>query len=249
MPPRSPRRLPAPHGAGEGARVLVADVDPDEAERTAAAPRERGFGAASGCDVAGRASAETAVAHAVHTFGSLDVLVDDAAHRTPDAPRFEDEPDDAWATDLGVTLTGAYRCCRAALEHLAALGRGAIVNVGSVNGPRDFGEHASSAAEAGRVSLLCTLAGQAGPRGVRVGLVAPGTVRTRARAGREAEPEAARRLHPLGRVGEPEDVVAAVAFLASREAARIAGIILAVDGGVTAVDSGFRQAPGEPPPR
>ncbi|MFD7704894.1 SDR family NAD(P)-dependent oxidoreductase [Streptomyces caelestis] len=236
--------------AGEGARVLVADVDPDEAERTAAALRERGSDAdAIGCDVADGASVEAAVAHAVHTFGSLDVLVNNAAHCTPDAPRFEDEADDEWATDLDVTLTGAYRCCRAALSHLAASGRGAIVNVGSVNGLQDFGNHAYSAAKAGLVSLTRTLAGHAGPRGVRVNLVAPGTVRTRAWAGRDAELEAARRLYPLGRVGEPEDIAAAVAFLASRDAAWITGTTLAVDGGITAVNSGFRQALGGIRPR
>ncbi|MFI1421504.1 SDR family NAD(P)-dependent oxidoreductase [Streptomyces sp. NPDC020731] len=236
--------------AEEGARVLVADVDPDEAERTASALRERGPGAESfACDVTDRASVEAAVAHAVDAFGSLDVLVNNAAHCTPDASRFEDEPGDEWATDLDVTLTGAYRCCRAALPHLAASGRGAIVSVGSVNGLQDFGNHAYSAAKAGLISLTRTLAGHAAPRGVRVNLVAPGTVRTRAWAGRDAELEAARRLYPLGRVGEPEDIAAAVAFLASRDAAWITGTTLVVDGGITAVNSGFRQALGEAAPQ
>ncbi|WP_309059633.1 SDR family NAD(P)-dependent oxidoreductase [Streptomyces sp.] len=229
--------------AEEGARVLVADVDPAEAERTASALRERGLGAeAAACDVADRASVEAAVAHAVDAFGSLDVLVNNAAHCTPDAPRFEDEPDEEWARDLDVTLTGAYRCCRAALPHLAASGRGAIVGIGSVNGLQDFGNHAYSAAKAGLVSLTRTLAGHAAPRGVRVNLVAPGTVRTRAWEGRDADLEAARRLYPLGRVGEPEDIAAAVAFLASRDASWITGTTLVVDGGITAVNSGFREA-------
>ena len=75
--------------------------------------------------------------------------------------------------------TGAFRCARAALPHLAAAdGRGAIVNVGSVNGIQDFGNHAYSAAKAGLASLTRTLAGHAAARGVRVNLVAPGTIRT-----------------------------------------------------------------------
>ncbi|MEU6285593.1 SDR family NAD(P)-dependent oxidoreductase [Streptomyces sp. NPDC047028] len=227
----------------EGGRVLLTDRDGPEAERTAAALRGRGLTAeALACDVADRDSVDAAVAHAVAAFGSLDVLVNSAAHCTPDVPLFEDDSDDAWARDLDITLTGAYRCCRAALPHLAASGRGAIVSIGSVNALQDFGNHAYSAAKAGLGSLTRTLAGHAAARGVRVNLVAPGTVRTSAWAGRDADLDAVRPLYPLGRVGEPEDVAAAVAFLASRDAAWITGTTLTVDGGLTAVHTGFRAA-------
>ncbi|MFF7162119.1 SDR family NAD(P)-dependent oxidoreductase [Streptomyces sp. NPDC008086] len=229
--------------AEEGARVLVTDRDGREAERTAARLRGHGLVAeALACDVADRASVEAAVAHAVDTFGSLDVLVNSAASCTPDAPLFEDGSDDAWARDLDVTLTGTHRCCRAALPHLAATGHGAIVNIGSVNALQDFGNHAYSAAKAGLGSLTRTLAGHAAARGVRVNLVTPGTVRTSAWEGRETELDAIRPLYPLGRVGEPEDIAAAVAFLASRDAAWITGTTLTVDGGLTAVHTGFRAA-------
>ncbi|MFF3463745.1 SDR family NAD(P)-dependent oxidoreductase [Streptomyces sp. NPDC001984] len=229
--------------AGEGGRVLVTDRDLPEAEETAAGLREQGLVArAFACDVADRASVEAAVAYAVDCFGSLDVLVNSAAHCTPDMPLFEDEPDETWARDFDVTLTGALRCCRAALPHLAASGRGAVVSIGSVNGLQDFGNHAYSAAKAGLGSLTRTLAGHAAARGVRVNLVVPGTVRTSAWAGRDAELDAVRVLYPLGRVGEPEDIAAAVAFLASRDAAWITGTTLCVDGGLTAVNTGFRSA-------
>ncbi|MFE9774680.1 SDR family NAD(P)-dependent oxidoreductase [Streptomyces sp. NPDC005931] len=237
--------------AREGARVLVADVDADAARATASALRDDGLTAeAYTCDVGDRASVEAAVAHAVDAFGTLDVLVNNAAHCTPDADRFEQQSDEAWARDLDVTLTGAHRCSRAALPHLAASGRGAIVGIGSVNGLQDFGNHGYSAAKAGLISLTRTLAGHAGPRGVRVNLVVPGTVRTRAWAGRDDALERAGRLYPLGRVGEPEDIAAAVAFLASPDASWITGTTLVVDGGITAVNTGFRQAlrdPGEAP--
>ncbi|MFE0802162.1 SDR family NAD(P)-dependent oxidoreductase [Streptomyces sp. NPDC058812] len=229
--------------AAEGARVLLTDVDLPAARRTAGELTEQGLTAeAFVCDVADRASVEEAVGHAVDTFGALDVLVNNACACSPDAPLFEDEPDEVWARDLDVTLTGAYRCCRAALPHLAASGRGAIVSVGSVNGVQDFGNHAYSAAKAGLGSLTRTLAGHAAARGVRVNLVTPGTVRTTAWEGREDDLAAVRRLYPLGRVGEPEDIAAAVAFLASRDAAWITGTTLVVDGGLTAVNTGFRQA-------
>ncbi|WP_317446846.1 SDR family NAD(P)-dependent oxidoreductase [Streptomyces collinus] len=233
--------------AEEGGRVLLADRDAAEAERTAAVLRRLGLAAeACACDVADRESVEAAVARAVAAFGSLDVLVNCAAHCSPDVPFFEDDPDEAWARDLDVTLTGAYRCCRAALPHLAASGRGAVVGIGSVNGLQDFGNHAYSAAKAGLGSLTRTLAGHAAARGVRVNLVAPGTVRTSAWEGREDELAAVRGLYPLGRVGEPEDIAAAVAFLASRDAAWITGTTLVVDGGLTAVNTGFRAALRQP---
>ncbi|MFE0257453.1 SDR family NAD(P)-dependent oxidoreductase [Streptomyces sp. NPDC059010] len=228
--------------AEEGARVLVTDRDGPEAEETAAELRDLGLAAqALACDVADRASVEAAVAHAVDAFGSLDVLVNSAASCTPDTPLFEDGPDEEWARDLDITLTGTYRCCRAALPHLAATGRGAVVSIGSVNGLQDFGNHAYSAAKAGLGSLTRTLAGHAAARGVRVNLVVPGTVRTSAWEGREADLDAVRGLYPLGRVGEPEDIAAAVAFLASRDAAWITGTTLTVDGGLTAVNAGFRE--------
>ncbi|MFI6564862.1 SDR family NAD(P)-dependent oxidoreductase [Streptomyces sp. NPDC050534] len=229
--------------AEEGARVLLTDADRAEAGRTAGALRERGLAAeALACDVAERAAVEAAVAHAVDTFGSLDVLVNCAASCTPDTPLFEDGADDAWDRDLGITLTGTYRCCRAALPHLAASGRGAVVTIGSVNALQDFGNHAYSAAKAGLLSLTRTMAGHVAARGVRVNLVLPGTVRTSAWEGREDELETLRALYPLGRVGEPEDIAAAVAFLASRDAAWITGTALTVDGGVTAVNTGFIRA-------
>lgn len=229
--------------AAEGARVLVTDLDPDRAARVAAQiVAAGGVAEALGCDVTDRAAVEAAVAHAVAVFGALDVLVNNAYACTPDTALFEDEPDEVWERDLDVTLSGAYRCARAALPHLAASGRGAIVSIGSVNGVQDFGNHAYSAAKAGLGSLTRTLAGHAGPRGVRVNLVTPGTIRTDAWAGREAELSRISGLYPLGRVGEPEDIAAAVAFLASRDAAWVTGTTLCVDGGLTAVNTGFRQA-------
>ncbi|MDG4863937.1 SDR family NAD(P)-dependent oxidoreductase [Streptomyces sp. T-3] len=228
--------------AQEGGRILLADVDGTEAEKTAGVLREQGAEAwALECDVASRASVEAAVAYAMDRLGRLDVLVNNAASCGLDAPLFEDESDEVWQRDLDITLNGAFRCARAAMPHLTASGRGAIVNIGSVNGEVSFGNHAYSAAKAGLASLTRTLADHAGPRGVRVNLVAPGTVRTSAWTGRERQLDAVRSLYPLGRVGEPEDIAAAVAFLASGDAAWITGTTLRVDGGVLAVNKAFRM--------
>ncbi|MGP3636010.1 SDR family NAD(P)-dependent oxidoreductase [Streptomyces sp. 24-1644] len=232
--------------AAEGAAVLVTDLDGARAEHAAAEIRSSGGRAHSlPCDVGDRSAVEAAVAHAVATFGRLDVLVNNAYSAGTDAPLFEDETDEVWQRDLDISLSGPFRCSRAALPHLVASGRGAIVSIGSVNGEQDFGGHAYSAAKAGLAGLTRTLAGHAAPRGVRVNLVAPGTVRTDAWAGREAQLDTLSALYPLGRVGEPDDIAAAVAFLASRDASWITGTTLRVDGGLLAVNTGFRRATSE----
>ncbi|MER6996862.1 SDR family NAD(P)-dependent oxidoreductase [Streptomyces sp. NPDC000410] len=225
--------------ASEGARVLVTDLDGERAARTSATiPHSAPFA----CDVADRAAVEATVAYAVEHFGALDVLVNNACACTADTPLFEDQPDDTWQRDLDITLTGAFRCARAALPHLAkAGGRGAIVNIGSINAEADFGNHAYSAAKAGLASLTRTLAADAAPRGVRVNQINPGTIRTPAWSGRARQLDALAGLYPMGRVGTPEDVAAAVAFLASADAAWVTGTTLRVDGGLMAVNTGFAR--------
>ncbi|MFE7775682.1 SDR family NAD(P)-dependent oxidoreductase [Streptomyces sp. NPDC057445] len=229
--------------ASEGARVLVTDLD---GERAAATARTVPGAASFPCDVADRDAVEAAVAYAVEEFGTLDVLVNNAYACASDTALLEDQPDDTWQRDLDIVLTGAFRCARAALPYLAkAGGRGAIVNIGSVNAEQDFGNHAYSAAKAGLASLTRTLAGDAAPRGVRVNQVNPGTIRTAAWSGRDRQLDALSRVYPLGRVGTPEDIAAAVAFLASSDASWVTGVTLRVDGGLLAVNTGFAQALSE----
>ncbi len=230
--------------ATEGARVLVTDLDGGRAEGTAVALRADGLAAESfTCDVGDRGAVEAAVAAAVDRFGRLDVLVNNALSCHPDEALVEDSSDETWFRDLDITLTGAFRCVRAAMPHLAAAGgRASVVNIGSVNGEQDFGNHAYSAAKAGLAGLTRTLAGHCAARGVRVNLIAPGTVHTPNWAGREEALERAAPYYPLGRVGRPEDIAAAVAFLASADASWITGVTLPVDGGILIGNAGLRGA-------
>ncbi|MQY15258.1 putative oxidoreductase [Streptomyces sp. RB5] len=228
--------------ATEGARVVVADVDADAAKAAAA---DIGRGAEwVHCDVRDSADVDEAVAHTVETFGRLDVVVNNAYAGATVGP-VETISDADWLATFEVTLHGAVRVSRAALPHLArAGGRGAIVNIGSVNGETGLGEHAYSAAKAGLAGFTRTLAIEAADHGVRVNLVAPGTIRTRAWDGREQTLAAvAANVYPLGRVGEPSDVAAAVAFLASADAAWITGVTLPVDGGLLAGNLAWTRAP------
>ncbi|WP_412540123.1 SDR family oxidoreductase [Longispora sp. K20-0274] len=234
--------------AAEGAAVVVADIDGEAAGALAHTLAERGGGAlATHCDVRDREAVRSAVAAAATRFGRLDVLVNNVG--VAGEWDFERTDDEEWARQADPTLQGTVRCVQEALPHLLhAPGGGSVVTIGSVNGLSAFGGEAYSAAKAALVSLTQNLALRYGRRGrdllgagpgwVRFNLVAPGTVRTRVwteqGAERLAELEKLARQYPLGRVGEPEDIAAAVAFLASGDAAWITGAILPVDGGITA---------------
>ncbi|GIG62389.1 oxidoreductase [Longispora fulva] len=235
--------------AAEGAAVVVADLDGEAAGALARTLAEHGGGAlATHCDVRDREAVRSAVAAAATRFGRLDVLVNNVG--VAGEWDFEKAGDDEWAQQSDPTLGGAVRCVQEALPHLLrAPGGGSVVSIGSVNGLAAFGGEAYSAAKAGLVSLTQNLALRYGRRGrellgtgpgwVRFNLVAPGTVRTRVWEGRPEELESFAKQYPLGRVGEPEDIAAAVAFLASADAAWITGVVLPVDGGITAGHPAF----------
>jgi NAD(P)-dependent dehydrogenase (short-subunit alcohol dehydrogenase family) len=143
-----------------------------------------------------------------------------------------------WDLNMAVVLKGAFLFTRAVLPTMVQRGRGAIVNVASVNGLTGLGEEAYSAAKAGLINLTQNVAVRYGQRGVRANVVCPGTVRTPAWGPVLAEePRIFERLaewYPLGRVGEPEEVAQAVLFLASDASAWTTGVVLPVDGGLTA---------------
>jgi NAD(P)-dependent dehydrogenase (short-subunit alcohol dehydrogenase family) len=199
----------------------------------------RGLGAADvvTADVAEPAECERAVVAAVERWGGIDVLVNNAG-----------VSDEGWERTLRVNLTGAFSMAQAALPHLVDR-RGAIVNVASVNaflaGP---GWSAYCVAKAGLVMLTRCLATDHGPAGLRANAVCPGWVRTP--MADEDMAEVARlhgidvegayalvhRGHPAGRAAEPEEVAAAVAFLAGPDASYVNGVALPVDGGTMAYD-------------
>jgi NAD(P)-dependent dehydrogenase (short-subunit alcohol dehydrogenase family) len=150
-------------------------------------------------------------------------------------------PED-WARLVAVNLTGVFNGCRAALPHMIRQRRGAIVSTASDAGLVGWpGQAAYCASKAGIIGLTRAAAVDAAPFGVRVNCVCPGFTNTplvSAWIRAQPDPEAARRevvsTQPMGRVGSPAEIAAAIAFLASEEAGFITGVAMPVDGGVTA---------------
>ena len=221
----------------EGAVVIATDLHGDTAERTAQRIRDAG-GRAEGhpLDVAQEGAAAAIVAAVIASHGTLDILVNNAGAGSDTPPLEMDLV--TWERMLRINLTGHFLCIQAALPPMIAAGRGSIISIGSVNGLTGLGEEPYSAAKAGLVNLTQNIAIRFGEHGIRANLIAPGTIRTPIWSQRIAErPDAFDKLsgwYPLRRVGEPGDVADAALFLASDESRWITGVVLPVDGGLTA---------------
>jgi 3-oxoacyl-[acyl-carrier protein] reductase len=225
--------------AEEGASVAVLDLD-ESAAAEAAAKLPLADGAKSvgiGCDVADSASADAAVERVVAELGGIHVLVNNAGV-TRDNLLFK-MTDDDWDMVMNVHLRGAFLMTRAAQKHFVAQKYGKILNLSSVSALGNRGQANYSAAKMGIQGFTRTLGIELGPYGVNANAIAPGfiaTDMTDATAARlKMDVDEFRKLNadanPVRRVGYPEDIAAAAAFLCSDEASYITGQTLYVDGG------------------
>jgi 3-oxoacyl-[acyl-carrier protein] reductase len=224
--------------ASEGARVAVVDLD---AERSAAAADEikaaGGTATGYGCDVTDPAAVVAMVDAVVAEHGRLDVLVNNAGI-TRDNMLFK-MPAAEWDAVITTNLSSMFHCCQAAQKHMVAARYGKIVNLSSRSALGNRGQVNYAAAKAGVQGLTATLAIELGPFNINVNAVAPGyiatamTAATATRVG--AAPEDHQRMAadatPLRRVGQPDEVAAVIAFLASDDASYVSGQTLYVNGG------------------
>lgn len=225
--------------AKEGAAVVIFDVRSREAKNVAAAiVRTGGRAHAIRGSILSETDAARCIAATVEHFGSLDVLVNNAATALKSTLAECTVKD--WDREIDGTLKGAFLMSQAALPTLVVRGKGCIVNIGSVNGLMYFGNPAYSVAKAGLINLTQALAVEYGRHGVRANMVSPGTVQTQnitwvMRLKNDPKIfEKLTRWYPVGRVGQPDDIAAAVAYIASDEAGFVSGANLVVDGALTA---------------
>jgi NAD(P)-dependent dehydrogenase (short-subunit alcohol dehydrogenase family) len=235
----------AAHGIGraisvrltaEGARVICADLNADGAVQTAA--QVGTVAVAVSCDVTDPASAEAAVKAGIAHFGALHGLINNAAAPSHDAT-VVDLPLEHWQSEISVSLTGAFLMSKFALPHLIAAGAGSIVHVASQFAQVGVaGSAAYCAAKAGLVNLAKVMALDHAHQNIRVNTLSPGAVWTERLMARNASLEEANAKlayrFPIGRIGRPEEIAAAAAFLMSDDSSYMTGADLLVDGGYAA---------------
>ncbi len=220
--------------AKEGASVVIADID--EAKALDAGKQlnaEGGRVMSTRADVTQSSEVKAMVEEVVAVYGRLNVLVTSAGKGGGGTVADLDET--AWNSLLDLDLKAVYLCSKYAIPAMRKSGGGAIVHVSSIGGLRgDWGGAHFCAAKAGVINLTRHMAVAHAQENIRVNCVCPGVIETPLTASWLSDPSTRERVtarHPVGRLGKPEEVAAAIAFLASGDASFITGAVLAVDGG------------------
>jgi NAD(P)-dependent dehydrogenase (short-subunit alcohol dehydrogenase family) len=226
--------------AAAGASVACLDVDETSARAVADEIKAKGGTAvAIRCNVASEASVEEAANTAIAAIGAPRVLVNAAALNDPSGTVVEVTPQ-WWNAVLAVNLTGAFLMSRAVIPAMAAAGGGSIIHIASQLGRVGVaGRAAYTTTKGALIQLAKTMALDHARDGIRVNTLSPGAVETRRLEFRWGSMEKAREmsgpLHPIGRLGQPDEIALGALFLASDASAFMTGSDLLIDGGYTAI--------------
>ncbi len=220
----------------EGAYTVIADLPGSDGEQQAQRLDKQHPGRCRfvPVDVSDTAQVDAMVSTTVEQFGSLDAVFNNAG--IGGVCPADEYPDEDFQKIIDINLVGVFRVARAALRQMYTQGSGSIVNCASILGVfGQSGTAAYTAAKAGVVNMTRTLALESATRGVRVNSIGPGYIDTPLLSQLDDEMlQGLISLHPIGRLGKPEEIANAFLFLASDEASFVTGANLLVDGGFTA---------------
>ena len=226
--------------AEAGASVMLSDINQDAGEKVAAAINEAG-GRASfvRCDVRKSGDVKALVEQTIERFGRMDFAFNNAGVEL-ERSKLADGDEDLFDSIMDVNVKGVWQCMRHQIPRMVEAGGGAIVNTASVAG---LGAAPSmsiySASKHAVVGLTKSAAVEYGRRGLRINAICPAIIDTemfrRAVADDPRNEELQKTMHPIGRIGQPDEVAAAVLYLCSEGAGFTTGIALPLDGGYTAI--------------
>ncbi|MEJ8858291.1 SDR family oxidoreductase [Variovorax robiniae] len=226
--------------AKAGARLMLSDIDLAAVEETASLARAQGGEAtARQVDVTREAEVAAMVAATVAAWGRLDCAFNNAGIEI-ETTLITEADESVYDRIMGVNVKGVWLCLKHELRQMVAQGRGAIVNTASVAGLKGAPRLATyGASKHAVIGLTKSTAAEFGKKNIRINAVCPGVIRTpMAQRWAQVDPEIPARmaaLHPIGRIGEPEEVAATVLWLCSDAASFVTGHSQTVDGGFTAI--------------
>ncbi|MEM9328631.1 MAG: glucose 1-dehydrogenase [Bacteroidota bacterium] len=230
----------------EGATVVMVDINGEKClEESTNINTQGGNTRAVTCSVGSTEEMAEMVQQTVADFGRIDVLVNNAAIAI--GQNILEMEEEAWDQVIDINLKGVYRGIRQVLPHMIERGAGSIINLSSMQGLRSWDDWTAYATAKGGINALTVqLAGQFGPKGIRINAIAPGAIMTPLNEKRVAEEgeaflEASIEQSALRRMGRADEVAQTVLFLASDEAPFITGEIIRIDGGLSVLPRYFEE--------